>query len=96
MLAKIEKSQSGWRKYFGNISKLLFEIWNPLGVENLKDAIDEYNDISFKIYNLLLSNAPSKQIVDLILDYENRVFEINPNTLRANNVAEALLQLIAR
>ena len=74
------------REIQDRISKVLFEDWNPLGLDDLPS--DEYDGYVGGVYRLLASGASYEQVAEHLAEVERDAFG-SPGATATRNLAAA-------
>ena len=62
---------------FNQIRKVLLESWDPLDVQDLPDAFDEYDTYVPQIFALLAQGAKEAQLIAYLKDVETRLMGLD-------------------
>jgi hypothetical protein len=77
-----------------SISEILLRDWDPIGINDVPEAHDEYDSYVGSVYRLLASHCSADQIIDHLATIESRTMELGiPNRKRLTHVASQLLAL---
>lgn len=75
------------------VRKVLIDDWDPLGVQGIPEATDEYDDYIAGIHQILLGSRSSTEIVDNLRRVEIELIEVCTSDLVRQGVAEKLLAI---
>jgi hypothetical protein len=78
------------------IGYVLLHDCDPIGIQDIPEAQDEYHSYVDGLYRLLASAAASPQIADHLCAIEQERMGLPPNRLRASRVADKLRELDLR
>jgi hypothetical protein len=74
------------------IKKILWEDWDPIGINVISPAKDEYDSYAPQVYKLLTKNE-SKEVIGQYLTYvDTELIGNSPNKERDVRVAQKLIQ----
>ena len=59
-------------KLLKEVKKILWEDWDPLGVNDYEEAINEYDGYASSIVKLLLNNRDLSKIEKMLLEHETK------------------------
>jgi hypothetical protein len=77
-----------------NIRDVLLHDWDPIDVQNVRGAQDEYDSYVGEVYRLLTSGASEKQIVEHLWQIETVTMGLStPDRTKLRPVARRLLGL---
>jgi hypothetical protein len=77
-----------------SIRQILWRDWDPIGVNDVPEAHDEYDSYVGGVYRLLASHCSPDQIVDHLAKIESNTMELGgPNREHLARVAAQLLAL---
>jgi hypothetical protein len=77
-----------------SIRDILLRDWDPIGINDVPEAQDEYDSYVGGIYRLLASNCSTEQMVDHLAQIESQTMELGtPHCERLTQIANQLLQL---
>ncbi len=75
------------------VKKILWEDWDPIGINVISSAKDEYDSYAPKVYRLLIENKNQKEVIAEFLTYiDTELIGNSPNKTRDARVAEKLVQ----
>jgi hypothetical protein len=69
----IEKEEKVWKK----IDKILWELWDPIGVNAYQGTRDEYRDYVDGVYHLLKDGAGKTSLAEYLFDIEVNAMALN-------------------
>lgn len=77
------------------IRRILMRDWDPIGIDGISQAEDEYDSYIPKLYHLLIANRPLLEIEEYLFDtVDKRMGMSPPATLEhMRPAAEALMRL---
>ena len=76
------------------IREVLLRDWDPIGVAEIPEAVDEYDDYIHEIHGLLIRREPRHRLVDHLWWTETDHMALFGNRARTEAVAERLLGLV--
>jgi hypothetical protein len=77
-----------------SIREILLRDWDPIGVNDVPEAQDEYDSYVGGVYRLLASHCSTKQMVDHLANIESQTMELGvANREHLARVANQLLAL---
>jgi hypothetical protein len=77
-----------------SIRDVLLRDWDPIGINDVPEAQDEYDSYIGGVYRLLASHCSADQIVDHLAAIESQAMELGvPNREHLTHVANQLLAL---
>ena len=63
-MKELEKAES--RRIHNYIDRVLWEVWDPIGVNNAPEARGEYSSYVSRVYELLIAARPDTEIADYL------------------------------
>ena len=75
------------------IHRVLLHDWDPIGVRDMPEALDEYDSYVPEIYGLLIRREPRHKLVDYLWWVETEHMGLCGNRRRTEQVADRLLGL---
>ncbi len=77
------------------LQRLLLEEWDPIGVQDAPEAVDEYDSYAFEIYTMLhAAPAPTAERIAAYLTLiETEHMGLNPNAAHNRRVAAMIHEL---
>ena len=78
------------------VKVLLWEQWDPIGVNAIGDARDEYDSYAFSVWQMLLRNASVEDIAAYLSDLETGHIGLSSDSGRARAVAREAVRLRGR
>ena len=63
------------------IDRILWEVWDPIGVNKISPARDEYSGYVYGVFHLLTSGASDKEIAQHLLTIVHELMELKAATL---------------
>ena len=77
-----------------SIREILLRDWDPIGVNDVPEAQDEYDSYVGGVYRLLASHCSTKQMVDHLAKIESQTMELGvANREQLTRIANQLLAL---
>lgn len=89
----MKKNNSYEQEIILTIRKVLLQDWDPIGVGDNPNLIDEYDGYIGQILELLLKKPLVEEIVDLLKDIENKYLGVSSNINKLHDVAFKLISL---
>ena len=80
------------KKIFNQIDEILWKDWDPIGVNDIEDARDEYSSYALQILGLKIHNADKQSIADKLYKFESVNMEVA--TLESRKHCEEIAQKI--
>lgn len=74
------------------VKRILWEDWDPIGINVIYSAKDEYDSYALKIYKLLSENVNQEVIAEFLTYIDTELMGNSPNKTRDARVAERLVQ----
>jgi hypothetical protein len=81
------------KKLWEEISRVLREEWDPIGINQPEEANDEYNGYIPSVYKLLLQNESAKIIVHRLNEHVRVNMGLQPNLEHNLFIAQRLISL---
>lgn len=81
------------KRYHNAIKQILFEDWDPIGVNAVPEAQDEYDSYVRGIYHRLIHRVPKHELFDYLWEVENNHMGLYGNRARTETVVEKLVRL---
>ena len=79
------------------VEELLFREWDPIGVNQHSDCVDEYNSYAAIITRLLCEGADEHKLVDYLRRFQRDNMRLSDVEIeRDRRVAQLLLQLLRK
>jgi len=78
-----------------SIRKILVEEWDPIGIEGIREAIDEYDAYIGPLYRMLVDGGTVDEIKNFLADIERSKINIVTSDETRRHVADDLLRLQA-
>lgn len=72
------------------IRQIIFNDWNPIGVQLSSEAISEYESLVPVIYEFTQRSGSQKELAQYISQFESEKWELSGDVSRAKRVAELL------
>jgi len=76
-----------------SIRQILLHDWDPIGVNDVPEAQDEYDSYVADVYRLLASRCSADQMTDHLLRLESEAMGLVPDRKRLRAVANKLIAL---
>lgn len=73
---------------------ILLHKWDPIGVQSLPEAVNEYDHNVPTIYSMLIADKPLHEVVDYLVWLETDHMGLFADPRRTENVAKRLARLI--
>ena len=78
----------------GSIREILLRDWDPIGINDVPEAQDEYDSYVGGVYRLLASHCSTEQVVDHLAKIESQTMKLGTaNREHLTHVANQLLGL---
>ena len=87
----MHSKQKRYEELRRKISDILLRDWDPIGVEGVEEAHDEYDGWSRKILQLIVDGADANKIAHHLAKLESGVLATDVNPKKLIPVAEKLL-----
>ena len=81
------------RRYHAGIRQILLRDWDPIGVADVPEAQDEYDNCIGKIYGMLIRYEPRHKLVEHLWLIETEYMGLFGNRQRTEATVERLLSL---
>jgi hypothetical protein len=81
------------RRYHGAIHEVLMRYWDPIGVENIPEAQDEYDAYIAGIYGRLVRHVPRGELLDYLWSIETEHMGLSGDRQRTEAVVGRLLKI---
>ena len=81
---------------YEQIDILLWEEWDPIGINDYEEARDEYYNYLPKVYELRIRNASKKEIADYLFEIETDRMGLSGNKDKCLQIAQKLIELSYR
>jgi len=79
-------------KFYKRIDEILWNDWDPIGINYSEEARDEYQSYLPQVFSMSLKNASSQDIAGYLFEIETNHIEM-PGTLeRCISIAEKILE----
>lgn len=75
------------------IKKVLLEDWDPIGIQGISEAQDEYDSYVAEIHAKLISRRPVDEVFDYLWRAETEHMGLAGNRLHTKAVADKLAEL---
>ena len=72
--------------------EILFYAWDPIGVNDIPAARDEYQSYLPKVFKLLMSDSKNDEIATYLCEVESISMGLDANKPHAINIANLLLE----
>ena len=82
------------KSYQDAIREILMREWDPIGVADVPEAQDEYDQYISQIHAMLIRREPKYKLIDYLLWAETKSMGLYGRRKRTEHVAELLLRLI--
>lgn len=76
------------------IAKILLKDWDPIGIQNIAEAYDEYDSYVPIIYKLLISKKDSDEIFEYLWWIETEQMGLCGNRELTKNIAKKLQEIV--
>jgi hypothetical protein len=90
-LRRLNEKQNQLYKF---IDELLWEKWDPIGVNDTPEARDEYQSYLPNIFSLALNGGDVTEITDALSAIEQERMGLHGNSSKSNEVAIKILQAV--
>lgn len=77
------------------IKDVLLNEWDPIGVQALPEAQDEYDGYVSRVYSMLIARKPIKEVFEYLLWVEIEHMGLTADRHRTQSIAEKLVGLVA-
>jgi hypothetical protein len=81
------------KRFHAAIKAALFTEWDPIGVNKMSGAEDEYDSYVPAIYKLLLDRHPRHELFDYLWSLETRHMGLTGNRQATEHFTDRLLQI---
>ena len=81
------------RSLHKQIWEILIKEWDPIGVQAIDEAQDEYDAYIPKIYSMLIARKPSSEVFEYLLWLETEHMGLKADRQRTSYIAEKLTNL---
>jgi len=75
------------------IKNVLMQDWDPIGVQEIPEAQDEYDNYVPMIYSMLISRKPVNEVLEYLLWLEGEHMGLTVDHQRTQLIAEKLVSL---
>lgn len=82
------------RSYQDAIRKILMRDWDPIGINGIPEAEDEYDSYISQIHALLIRREPKHKLVDFLWWVETENMGLYGNRQRTEHVADILMEIV--
>lgn len=77
------------------IQKILLKEWDPIGVQDIPEAQDEYDAYISSIYEIIQSKQPESKLFDYLWQLETEHMGLSGNKTHTQTIARKLFELSA-
>lgn len=84
------------QRYHESIKNILLNDWDPVGVQGIPEASDEYDSYVSGIYHLLIHHATEDRIFDHLWKIETEYMELIGNQIVTRKVSKKLVSFRGR
>jgi hypothetical protein len=81
------------REYHNAIRKILIDEWDPIGINHIPEAADEYDSYISGIHALLIRHESEHKIFDHLWNIETERMGLYGNRVRTEQVVISLMRL---
>lgn len=81
------------REYHNAIRKILMDEWDPIGVNHIPEAADEYDSYISGVHAMLIRHEPEHKILDHLWNVETENMGLYGNRGRTEEVVKSLIRL---
>lgn len=74
------------------ISEVLFYVWDPIGVNDLPQARDEYDSYADAVWRMAIEKKSKNEISAYLLNVTTAMMEVEPRPDHDDNVAELIIE----
>jgi len=75
------------------IRDVLLKEWDPIGVQAIPEAQDEYDGYVPMLYSMLIARRPVNEVFEYLLWIESEQMGLTADRLRTQSIAEKLMSL---
>lgn len=75
------------------IQKILLKEWDPIGVQDIPEAQDEYDAYIPSIYKIIQSKKPESELFDYLWQVETEHMGLSGNRKHTQTIAHKLFEL---
>lgn len=75
------------------IREVLLKEWDPIGIQDIPEAQDEYDDYVRDVYSILIFRKPVSEMLEYLLWLETEHMGLTADKQRAQSIAEKLIAL---
>jgi hypothetical protein len=79
-----------------SIKKILLEHWDPIGINNIPEAKDEYDSYVPTVYKLLITTRNKTELFDYLWWVETEYIGVCGNRQKTENIVFKLFEMFAR
>jgi len=83
------------KKKLRAIEKILWEDWDPIGINVIVTANDEYDSYAPQVYKLLQEGKNAEEVAKYLSHVDGELIGNTPNESRNLEVAKKLIQIFA-
>lgn len=84
---------SNQKKIYDTIDNILWSEWDPIGVNEIEEARDEYQSYTPEIFNLKLNGADAETISNALREIQTVRIELYNNLENCGHVAQKIFDL---
>ena len=88
-----KKAQKKAKQIQNKIRTILLSDWDPIGVSDIPEAQDEYDEYIGKIYGVLSRTKSEEKLFELLCQIETEYMELECNKESLRTVARKLLEV---
>jgi len=81
------------KELYNQIDEILWRFWDPIGVNYIDDARDEYQSYTSQIFNLKIGDNDALTIFDNLIDIEKTKMGLAGNVNNCIDVAKMIIEL---
>lgn len=78
---------------YDSIDNILWKDWDPLGVNDVEEANDEYKRYTPEIFNLKMQGADKEIIANILFEIATKKMEMVGNIDHCRQVAEKIINV---
>lgn len=83
------------KKHLEIIRKILWEDWDPIGINTISTANDEYDSYAPKIYQMISNRDDAQTLASYLTYVDTELIGNSPNATRDLRVANKLIECLS-
>ena len=85
------KLTSEQKRNYELIDEILWKDWDPIGINDIEDIRDEYQNYTPQIFNLVIKRADKIEIADQLYRFETIDMGLTGNKIHCEEVAQKII-----